>query len=208
MLPSVERRHTLKQGNCKNAFCQGILLDDEITIVKPPIGDPDAKLDEYWLLKRTLYGLRRIPRHWFSKISAILNSMGLKSNASDPCMFTGSIVDPSNPSADIPTTKLTLGIYVDDFVYFSEDPEVECHFQRILSNYVTVDFMGTVDWFLGTHFQWSISSDKVAVQFQSDRLRVAPRRSKQRPYSLRHSGCYSLPLGPSHQRMSRIRQSR
>jgi hypothetical protein len=160
---AVERRRTLRQGDCKNTFCQSILPDDEITIVKPPIGDPDAKPDEYWLLKRTLYGLRRSPRHWFNKISAILNSMGLKSNASDPCMFTGSIVNPSNPSADIPTTKLTLGIYVNDFVYFSEDPEVERHFQRILSNYVTVDFMGTADWFLGTHFQWSISSDKVAV---------------------------------------------
>jgi hypothetical protein len=35
---AVEQRRTLKQGDCKNAFCQGILPDDEITIVKPPIG--------------------------------------------------------------------------------------------------------------------------------------------------------------------------
>jgi hypothetical protein len=55
---AVEQWRTLKQGNCKNAFCQGILPDDKITIVKSPIGDPDAKKDEYWLLKRTLYGLR------------------------------------------------------------------------------------------------------------------------------------------------------
>jgi hypothetical protein len=57
---AVERRRTLKQGNCKNAFCQGIFPDDEITIVKPPIGDPDAAKDEYWLLRKTLYGLRRL----------------------------------------------------------------------------------------------------------------------------------------------------
>ena len=57
---TVERRRTLKQGNCKNAFCQGIFPDDEITIVKPPIGDPDAAKDEYWLLRKTLYGLRRL----------------------------------------------------------------------------------------------------------------------------------------------------
>jgi hypothetical protein len=44
---AVERRRTHKQGNCKNAFFQGILPDDKITIVKPPIGDPDAKKDEY-----------------------------------------------------------------------------------------------------------------------------------------------------------------
>jgi hypothetical protein len=48
---AVERRCTLKQGDCKNAFCQGILPPDEVTIVKSPIGDPDVKEGEYWLLK-------------------------------------------------------------------------------------------------------------------------------------------------------------
>ncbi len=47
---AVEQHQTLQQGDCKNAFCQGILPPDEITIIKPPIGDPDAKKDEYWLL--------------------------------------------------------------------------------------------------------------------------------------------------------------
>jgi hypothetical protein len=60
---AIERRHTLKQGNCKNTFCQGVLPADEIMIVKPPIGDSDAENDEYWLLKRTLYGLCCSPRH-------------------------------------------------------------------------------------------------------------------------------------------------
>ena len=51
---AVQKQCTLKQGNCKNAFCQGILPDNKITIVKPSIGDPDATKDEYRLLKRTL----------------------------------------------------------------------------------------------------------------------------------------------------------
>ncbi len=48
---AMERHCTLKQGNCKNAFCQGALPDDEITIIKPPIGDPDATKNKYCLLK-------------------------------------------------------------------------------------------------------------------------------------------------------------
>jgi hypothetical protein len=48
---ATEHRCTLKQGNCKNACCQGILPDDEITIIKPPIGEPDATKNKYWLLK-------------------------------------------------------------------------------------------------------------------------------------------------------------
>ncbi len=47
----------LCQGDCKNAFCQGILPPNKITIVRPPHGDPKAAPDEYWLLKWTLYGL-------------------------------------------------------------------------------------------------------------------------------------------------------
>ena len=43
---AIQQRRTLKQGDCKNAFCQGVLPPDEITIVKPPIGDPNAKKDE------------------------------------------------------------------------------------------------------------------------------------------------------------------
>ena len=160
---AVERHRTLRQGDCKNAFCQGILPPDEITIVKPPIGDPDATKDEYWLLKRTLYGLRRSPKHWYDKIRKILNSMGLHQNAYDPCLFSGQVIDPSD-SLDSPTSShLTLGLYVDDFVYFSEDPAVEAKFERLLKQEATVDFMGTVEWFLGTHFQWLVTPDLVQV---------------------------------------------
>ena len=40
---AIEQQCTLQQGNCKNAFCQGLLPPGEITILKPSIGDPDAK---------------------------------------------------------------------------------------------------------------------------------------------------------------------
>ncbi len=102
-------------------------------------------------------------RHWYTKIKRILNSLGLKDNASDPCLFTGNIIDPSNPAAAPSSAPLTLGIYVDDFVYFSEDPEVERQFEQLLTGMVTVEFMGNIDWFLGTHFQWSCSDVDVSI---------------------------------------------
>ena len=37
----------LKQGNCKNGFCNAKLPADKTTIIKPPYGDPDAKKDVY-----------------------------------------------------------------------------------------------------------------------------------------------------------------
>ena len=160
---AVQQRLTLKQGDCKNAFCQGILPPDEITIIEPPIGDPDAKKDEYWLLKHTLYGLRRSPKHWYDKIRKILTSLGLKQNPCDPCLFCGNIIDPTDPSDSPSSSPLTLGLYVDDFVYFSADPAVEAKFVRLLQQQSTVEYMGTVEWFLGTHFQWLVNPDAVKV---------------------------------------------
>ncbi len=44
---AVEKRRALRQGNCKKAFCHGILPPEETTIVRPPSGDPDADPQEY-----------------------------------------------------------------------------------------------------------------------------------------------------------------
>ena len=90
---AVEQCHTLKQGDCKNTFCQGILSPDKITIVKLPIGDPDAKKNEYyWLLKQTLYGLCCSPKHWHDKICKIFHKIGLHQNAYDSCLLISSIL--------------------------------------------------------------------------------------------------------------------
>ena len=61
----------LQQGNYKNALYNSTLPDDEVTVIRPPIGDPDFQEDEYWLLKKTLYGLRKYPHHWELAVSKI-----------------------------------------------------------------------------------------------------------------------------------------
>ena len=48
----------IQQVYCKNAFCNASLLYAEVKVIQPPIGDPDFQEYEYWLLKKTLYGLR------------------------------------------------------------------------------------------------------------------------------------------------------
>jgi hypothetical protein len=75
----------------------------------------------------------------------------------------GNIINPDNPTDVTSSIPLTLGIYVDDFVYFSADPAVEAKFQQLLKKYVTVDFMGAMECFPGTHFKWMVTPDKVKV---------------------------------------------
>jgi hypothetical protein len=46
-----------KQGDCKNAFVQSRLPDNEKVILRPPNGCPVSKPGDLWLLKKILYGL-------------------------------------------------------------------------------------------------------------------------------------------------------
>ncbi len=58
---------------------------------------------------------------------------------------------------------LSLGLYIDAFVYFSEDPAVETLFCCLLAKHCKVDFMGIVEWFLVVHFSWCITLSSVAA---------------------------------------------
>ncbi len=40
---AVERRCTLKHDDVKNAFCNGVLPPEEVTIVRPLLSDPSTK---------------------------------------------------------------------------------------------------------------------------------------------------------------------
>jgi hypothetical protein len=93
-------------------------------------GDPEAAPNEYWLLKQMLYRLWRSPRYWYDKINAILRSVGLTPSLKDPCLYTGFITGPANPSGSLNTAPLLL---VDDFVYFSADPAFKALFCCLLT---------------------------------------------------------------------------
>jgi hypothetical protein len=90
-------------------------------------------------------------------------SISLTPSLEEPCLFTGFFQDPNNPDSHTFNQPLSLGLYVDDFVYFLEDPKFEDSFCRLLSKRCKVDFMGIVKWFLGVHFSWQISSSLVSV---------------------------------------------
>ena len=58
---AAEEKCTLQQGDWNNAFCNAKIPDNEVTVIRPPIGDPDFQGYEYCLLKETLYGYVNLP---------------------------------------------------------------------------------------------------------------------------------------------------
>ena len=72
--------------------------------------------------------------------------MGLKAIPNSPCIFRGTII-PGKP-------PLTLGLCVDDCIYFSENKDVELEFEKRLTEAINgkISFMGNVTQFLGIKF--------------------------------------------------------
>ena len=79
-------------------------------------------------------------------LSKHLHEIGLCPSSHDSCLFVGSPI-PGKP-------PIYVAPYVDDFIYFSADPNIEKHFKTALSSKVKVDFMGQVDYFVGMLFDW------------------------------------------------------
>jgi hypothetical protein len=143
---AVYNRRVLKNCDIKQAFVQSSLPEDEVYIVRPPVGCPKSQPGTYWKLLRSLYGLRRAHKLWYDKLCSHLVSMGLKNSGNLPCLFVGTLIEGLPP--------IYVGIYVDDIIYFSPDDAVEQKFEALLSSIGEVDFMGQVTHFLGIEFTW------------------------------------------------------
>ena len=141
-------RKVPKTGDVSQAFCQSILPENEKYIIKPPKGCPITPSDVYLLLKKTLYGLKRSPCHWYDTCIKVLKSIGLlRPYPNAPCLFTGTLIKGEPP--------IYLGLFVDDFIYFSESTKVEKHFEEEFEKHFKVDFQGEITHFLGFKFKFS-----------------------------------------------------
>jgi hypothetical protein len=148
---AVFNKRVLKNCDIKQAFVQSYLPDDELYIVKPPVGCHRSKAGTYWRLLRSLYGLKRAPKLGFEKLSSHLRSLGLRQSSLSPCLFVGTLIEGHPP--------IYVGIYVDDIIYFSADDNVEREFEKQLSTIGNVEFMGQVSHFLGIKFGWKHHPD-------------------------------------------------
>jgi hypothetical protein len=143
---AIHIQRVLKNCDIKQAFIQSTLPSNEEYFLHPPPGCPRSNPGQYWRLLRSLYGLKRAPKLWFTMLSNNLKAMGLCSSNTSPCLFVGTIVSGEPP--------IYLGIYVDDIIYFNASDQVEQKFKELLSTIGTVDFMGQVSLFLGIGLSW------------------------------------------------------
>jgi hypothetical protein len=181
---------TLTQIATLRPFCQSHLPDNEKYICKPPPGCPITPPKTYLLLRKTLYGLKRSPRHWYETDKKYLIEIGLGPLPNAPCIFSGSFIE-GGP-------VIYVGLYVDDFIYFSEDHATEKEFERRINEEtpLNITFEGLVSHFLGlryTHKKDALGnvtitmSQEAAIMDQLTEARMnSSTNSKPTPYRSGH----------------------
>ena len=95
------------------------------------------------MAQKTLYSLVCSPLHWYNNIFSFYNSIGLTSSPNSPCVFQGTIITGHS--------SLYLGLYVDDFTFFSESDEIEDAFRQQLNKKYTLCYDESLEWFLGIY---------------------------------------------------------
>lgn len=108
---AVQHSRTAKQGDCKNTFCHPKLPNDEVVLVRPPSNFPISKPNMYWHLQKTLYGLRRSPRHWYECVKQALGNMGMQPLVHAQCLFVGTPLLGNSTRLDLSVIVLLLGQY-------------------------------------------------------------------------------------------------
>ena len=95
------------------------------------------------------------PGHWYCSVCKASLAIGLSESLYSPCLFSGEII-PGQP-------PLQIGIYVDDFVYYSQSDVVRIHFEQPLAQHVKVGFLGQCEYFLGQSFHWTYADNNLDV---------------------------------------------
>ncbi|NDD64811.1 MAG: transposon Pol polyprotein [Acidobacteria bacterium] len=202
---AIHHRRKLLQGDVKQAFLHSTLPTSDSYIVRPPANCPRSRPGTLWRLRKSLYGLRRAPRLWYETMTATLSRLGLQSLPNCPCLYSGVLLPGCPP--------IYLGLYVDDFVYFSPDPDVERKFESLLEQEFPVEFLGVAHSFLGLTMTWTETPTSLSVhldqlQFTEDLLErygMAEANPAPTPY---RSGCHIDTLtGPTSDSITALYQS-
>jgi hypothetical protein len=104
---------SIHQMDVKTAFLNGF-IDEEVYIEQPQGFEVSEREAHVCLLRKTLYGLKQVPRAWYSCIDTYLLQMGLEKSDVDPNLYY--IIRGEN--------ILILILYVDNlFITGAEDVE-------------------------------------------------------------------------------------
>lgn len=122
----------------KSAFLNGELLE-EVYVKQPPGFAVDGQEDKVLRLDKALYGLRQAPRAWNAKLDKTLSALGFKHSASEHAVY----------ARGCGTSRLLVGVYVDDLVITGNDTAEIEHFKQQMKAEFKMSDLGLLCFYLG-----------------------------------------------------------
>ena len=135
-----------RQLDIKCAFLYGELPKDQQVYMRSP---PGAKKQGYWLLKRSLYGLRQSPMLFNEHLNSNLEKLGFASSDFDPCFY-------------IHTCGALLVVVVDDMILAAPTKQFADKFYNDLKQVYDLKDLGTPTYVIGVRV--GISTDNITLQ--------------------------------------------
>uniref|UniRef100_A0AAV1VKE2 Polyprotein n=1 Tax=Peronospora matthiolae TaxID=2874970 RepID=A0AAV1VKE2_9STRA len=143
----------LHQMDVKTAFLNGSLNED--IYMDQTDGYLDATQPDYVCkLKRSLYGLKQLPRMWNQTIDGFMIKMGFKKCESDHCIYI------KRDDQDM----ILVVLYVDDLILASSNNELLKSTKMALSKRFEMTDLGELDYFLGMEIKNDRKTGMVTVQ--------------------------------------------
>ena len=141
---ALSRHWPIHQLDVKNAFLHGT-LSETVYCAQPAGFEDSAHPDFVCRLNRSLYGLKKAPRAWYSRFATYLLSLGFIEAKSDTSLF----VYHRGPDT------IYLLLYVDDIVLTASSPALLQRTIQALQQEFSMKDLGELHHFLGMHVQRS-----------------------------------------------------
>ena len=149
----------------KSTFLNGV-LKEEVYVEHPPSYEVAGEEKKVYRLKRPLYGLKKAPRAWYSRIDSYLMSNGFNKSNSEPTLY----IKVANRNV------LIVVLYVDDLILTGNNKALIGELKKAIKNEVEMTNLGLLKYFLGTevkkmHDGIFISQEKYARRIL-DRFKI------------------------------------
>jgi hypothetical protein len=139
----VSRDWPIQQLDVKNAFLHGTLTETVYCSQPTGFADP-AHPNLVCRLKKSLYGMKQVPRAWYSRFASFLLSQGFAEAKSDTSLFV------FRRGSD----KVYLLLYVDDIILTASSTELLRWTISALQREFVMKDLGPLHHFLGITVEW------------------------------------------------------
>ena len=135
---ACSKRNKVYQMDVKSAFLNGEL--EENVYMEQSEGFQLYEAENYvYMLKKSLYGLKKAPWAWYSRLDKDLRKQGYRKGNTDSNIYIKEEQD----------SLIIVEIYVDDIIFGSDNDHLRKQFAQSMQNEFEMSMLGELKFFLG-----------------------------------------------------------